>query len=74
MGLHCGPKLKNNKTINFKDTGYFLFRVDLDGLTSEDGPENIKLYEPLHNKTCLQHFSPSPTSTGLYSLKRRLEA
>ena len=34
----------------------------------------IKLLEPRHQKTGLRGFRPGPTQTGLYKLRKELEA
>ena len=41
---------------------------------SPRSPSRVQLFEPRREKTGLRGFRPGPTQTGLYSLRKELEA
>ena len=54
-------------------SGYQLFAAEVKQLNYID-TQDIKIYEPRREKTGLRGFRPGPTQTGLYKLRKELEA
>ena len=64
--MYIGQKLKNAEAV-----GVHARHVQLSGTATQD---EVGIFEPQQEKTGLWIFQPSPTQTGLYSHRSKINA